>query len=34
MKQGLCQDCTMLGATIQKLGAKDFFPRGVDIETN
>jgi len=34
MKQVTCQGCTMLSATIQKLGAKDFCFPGVDIETN
>jgi hypothetical protein len=34
MKQVTCQGCTVLGATIQKLGAKDFCSPGVDIETN
>jgi len=32
MKQVTCQGCTMLGTTIQKLGAKDFCFPGVDNE--
>ena len=34
VKQVTCQGCTVLGATIQKLGAKDFCSPGVDVETN